>query len=386
MKMVIHRRPVFPSLVRVFVGTLLLLSFVNDVKAQQSCSAPQSVQVPTSIDVVVEGTNDSGFLEDPCNAPTLPAGQWLSYTPVESRIVHLILTSTDSLGVSIPPEIAVYQGECEALSCIGKTDISEYELLVEMTGGKEYLIFIFSRYSQPFPHALSIEEYEPPLNDNWDGAIEFMQDDLPFQAEHSLVGALSDFDLDDCSLDGTYAVWYKYTTTLPEEIVYFSATTRDYTLSLQRYNVIGVQSLVNDLFTCVAVANDLEKSVSWVAEANVPYYILVGDVVPYSDSIFKVTVESGGVPETSIPEPVSSPPVSAPDTIDEGSDSATSPSPISSPVSAPVADSSPVAAPTATTGENSTAAPSVSGAVDLLESAFKTQMMAFLFLLWFLVA
>ncbi|GAX25172.1 hypothetical protein FisN_16Hu009 [Fistulifera solaris] len=352
--MVIHRRPVFPSLARVFVGTLLLLSFVNDVKAQQSCSAPQSVQVPTSIDVVVEGSNDSGFLDDPCNAPTLPAGQWLSYTPVESRIVHLILTSTDSFGVSIPPKIAVYQGECEALSCIGKTDISEYELLVEMTGGEEYLIFIFSRY-----------------------------DDLPFQAEHSLVGALSDFDLDDCSLDGTYAVWYKYTTALPEEIVYFSATTRDYTLSLQRYNVIGVQSLVNDLFTCVAAANDLEKSVSWVAEANVPYYILVGDVVPYSDSIFTVTVESGGVPETSIPEPVSSPPVSAPDTIDEGSDSATSPAPISSPVAD---DSSPVAAPTTTTGGNSTAAPSVSGAIDLLESAFKTQMMAFLFLLWFLVA
>jgi hypothetical protein len=316
MKIMIYPNCVSFSPSRVFTHMLPLLTLLISihksavVRAQSSCSAAQSIAAPFSIDESIVGTDDQSYFADKCTSSVsdLPQGHWLVYKPSKSVIARV---SRDFALDGV--EVIIFKGVCDSLTCV--KDYFLQEQFLQTAPGDQYyiLLYRFEGEAWDLPYLVVLEEYEAPVNDKMEGAIALTQDDVPYAGEYTLDGALSDFSEDACALDGSFGVWFTYTTTIPSEQVVLKATTGD---DLSFGNVIGVQALDGSSFRCVTTGTAIEGSVRWVAEANVEYYILIGNLVPRIDGPLALIVQSLGslqsptAPATS--EPAPSLPVSAP--------------------------------------------------------------------------
>ncbi|GAX17469.1 hypothetical protein FisN_5Hu120 [Fistulifera solaris] len=335
---------------------LLCSQVTTVVQAQLSCSAPESITSPFSMNSEsLPEINDFVYSASWCSTTLsesdLPPGRWFSYIPSEVLVARLSIEALEEF--SFPPEMIVFKGTCDSLVCINGDNYFR-EMLFQTTVGDEYFIFVYGPYDEA-AYLLSFEEYGSPANDKMESAVALAQDDLPFQGDFTLQGALSDFTEDACALDGEYGVWFTYTTTFPAELVILKTTTRNYLAAL---NVIGVQARAGDAFFCVTVGDSSEKSVEWTAEANVQYYILIGDPKPQSDGTFELTLQSRGLlpspplPAAPQPAPETSPvlapikneelpaPETAPVVVPDTSGEAIAPenSPITAPESSPTSE------------------------------------------------
>ncbi|GAX23420.1 hypothetical protein FisN_15Lu153 [Fistulifera solaris] len=303
--------------------TLLLLAVVIShetafVQAQGSCSAAQENVPPFEISgniaaPTTEYNHPSALCGAAFSESDLPPGDWYSYFP---KTEVALLTAGFSITLdSFPPNVVVFEGTCESLSCVNYDPLYDFFVTdVPMTTlpGSELFIYVFSEYGSP-SYTLTLEEYSPPPNDKLENAVAITQDDLPFQGVFSLDGALSDFEEDGCGIDGKYGVWFTYTSTFPEEPIVLKTTVQSAAIA---NTVIGVQARVGDSWVCEAIGFSFDIELQWIAKANVQYYILIGDSVASLNGDFEVTLQSRGVVQSPTfsanTEPAASPSVSTP--------------------------------------------------------------------------
>lgn len=294
------------------------------MKAQSSCSAAQSIVAPFSVNLGSLETEITISSPDYCvtsvAASTIDeVGFWFSYVPSKTTIARIVVEAVDADGYA--PAMAVFTGSCESLTCM--EDISwKSEYLFQAEADVEYIVFIYSPNGITNPFTFSLEEIEPPVNDNMENAIPFTQQDLPHKGEFTLGGALSDFGQDACGLFGEYGVWFTYQTTSTMELLVLRVTTGNHG------NVVGIQARDGDNFVCVSIGTAYGRDHEWTAEGNMQYYILVTDPVAQYGGLNELTLQSRGVVEDPV-APVSSP---------NGEDTAPVATPVSAPGTTPVAD------------------------------------------------
>ncbi|GAX17628.1 hypothetical protein FisN_18Lu297 [Fistulifera solaris] len=364
MKIMINPKCVSFSPSRVFTHMLPLLTWLifsihksAVVQAQSSCSTAQSIAAPFSFSESIVGTDNQSYYVDKCTSSVsdLPQGHWLVYKPSKSVIASISLDYLDSF--TSPLEVIIFKGTCDSLTCV--KDYFLQEQFLQTAPGDQYYILLYRHEGEywDLPYLVVLEEYDAPVNDEMEGAIALTQDDVPYAGEYTLDGALSDFSEDACALDGSFGVWFTYTTTIPSEQVVLKATTGD---NLSFGNVIGVQAWDGSSFTCVTTGSNTRKSVEWIADANVEYYILIGNFVPRIDGPLALIVQSlGSLQSPTAPansEPAPSLPVSAP-----------GPAPMETPPSIPNASNegtSPAQSPVVTPGPSPTSETSRPGMTD----------------------
>jgi hypothetical protein len=258
---------------------------------------------------------------------------FLYATPLaESRITRVQVQCSDdgcdAMSGEIAPIVEIFKGPCDFLTC---QDISilqaASERLFENEVGVEYLFYVYTMFALGgTPYLLSVEEIEPPLNDNMEGAIALTGQDLPYEGFFTTFGARSDRSLDACGLGGKYGVWFKYQTMSPSQEVVLRATDN---LGFVMYAGVQVAN-DGDLFKCldytvVDTLFDTFDDVEWIAETGILYLILIASPSPYYSGAFELTLQSRG----DIPAPadasIPGPPVVAPPASDEASGVPTAP-------------------------------------------------------------
>lgn len=287
-------RPQLSTRVVFWLLSLVVLSnLVALVRAQSSCSTPQVISAaPTTINPgLIQSSNGGTSSYDICQAidfssSTLQVGTglWFSYTPNTTKIVHVFVKPVDVDGS--PPDFLILKGSCDSLRCEEEAISNEVHFQAEPD--VEYLIYIFRSYQYVGEDAFTftLEEIEPPINDNIENAIPLTHQDLPYQAEFTTYGALSDFNEDACGLDGEYGIWFSYTTTLSTEYLTLEVTTGN------TADVVGIQRRAADGWVCEYIGSSFGSDLEWMASSNVEYYILVGDPEPAYAGAFEFTLQS----------------------------------------------------------------------------------------------
>lgn len=327
---------------------LLLILFTTGekavVSAQSSCSAAQRISAPFSVNPE-SLTAASGFINSfsVCNE-ALPPGLWFSYIPSKTTIVHFSMEAIDAKGY--PAAMLILKGSCDSsLICVDRYFSEKYSFQAD--AGSEYFILLYRIHeSDDDPFRFSLEELDPPFNDNVENAFSLTQEDLPYQGEFTTSGALSDFDQDACGLFGKYGVWFTYKTSLSNQLLVLRATTGN------TMDVVGIQALTENGFVCVALGSTFGSTIEWTADANVQYYILVTDPSPkQSNGAFEFTLQSRGIlnlPQT--PDPPTQAPALEPGVFPTTPFSSDSSNPVPSPEGSPTTSldpeaTSPISAP-----------------------------------------